>query len=190
MWDNFPSPTFNESVYKSCDTIATISKLTDKVVKNVIGDRVYTQYIPHGVDTEIYKKLDEENTTSGVEKNLLDEECKFVLFCNNRNLKRKQLLSLLESYNLFCDKIGKNNADKTPLLIHTNPIGKHIGQICMKHLITLNTLGNARISETMVSEQTLCQMYNVASATINIASNEGFGLSTLESLSCETPRSS
>lgn len=185
VWDNFPSPTFNECVYKSCDTIATISKLTNKVVKDIIGEEVLTQYIPHGVDTDIYKKLDDKNIIN-CRKNLLDTECEFVLFCNNRNLKRKQLLTLLESYNLFCDKIGHSKADKTLLLIHTNPIGKHTSNL-YEASEYISTHGNVKFSETVVSEQTLCQMYNVANVTINIASNEGFGLSTLESLACETP---
>ena len=33
----------------------------------------------------------------------------------------------------------------------------------------------------------LSLMYNMADCTINIADAEGFGLATLESLSCETP---
>ena len=43
------------------------------------------------------------------------------------------------------------------------------------------------ISKTKVSPHHLSAMYNMVDCTINISDAEGFGLSTLESLSCETP---
>ncbi len=185
VWDNYPIPTFNEHIYKSCDSISCISKLTHNIVESIVGTDDNVCYIPHGIDIDIFTKQNDENI-SLCRKNLLDSGCEFVLFCNNRNLKRKQLLSLLESYNLFCENIGDEKASKTLLLIHTNPIGKHTSNL-YEASDAINKLGNVKFSESVVSEQTLCQMYNVADVTINITSNEGFGLSTIESLSCETP---
>jgi glycosyltransferase involved in cell wall biosynthesis len=43
------------------------------------------------------------------------------------------------------------------------------------------------ISEEKVSSEILSHMYNMAECTINISDAEGFGLATLESLSCGTP---
>jgi glycosyltransferase involved in cell wall biosynthesis len=108
------------------------------------------------------------------------------LFCNNKNLKRKQLLNLLESYQVFCESISKKDANHTLLLLHTNPVGRNTSNL-YDASDYINTLGNVKFSNSVVGESTLTQMYNVADATINTASNEGFGLSTLESLSCETP---
>ena len=43
------------------------------------------------------------------------------------------------------------------------------------------------ISNEVVSEKVLNNMYNLSHCTINIASNEGFGLCTLESVATQTP---
>jgi len=185
VWDNDPTPVFNRSIYHSCDSIASISKLTHKLVDDVTKGEVPNEYIPHGVDINVFKKLDETQTNK-CRLNLLDIECNFVLFCNNKNLKRKQLLNLLESYQVFCESISKKDANHTLLLLHTNPVGRNTSNL-YDASDYINTLGNVKFSNSVVGESTLTQMYNVADATINIASNEGFGLSTLESLSCETP---
>jgi len=49
------------------------------------------------------------------------------------------------------------------------------------------TNGQIGFSVDKVSAQDLSIMYNLADCTVNISDAEGFGLSTLESLSCETP---
>jgi len=46
---------------------------------------------------------------------------------------------------------------------------------------------NIKFSEKHLSETEMMFMYNIADVTINIASNEGFGLSGAESLMCGTP---
>ena len=185
VWDNEPIPVFNKSIYYSCDSIASISKLTHKLVDSVTNGEINNEYIPHGINTEVFKKLDEKQTNK-CRLNLLDTECNFVLFCNNRNIKRKQLLNLLESYQVFCESLKKEDADRTLLLLHTNPIGRNTSNL-YDVSDYINTLGNVKFSDSVVDDPTLAQMYNVADVTINIASNEGFGLSTIESLGCETP---
>jgi glycosyltransferase involved in cell wall biosynthesis len=42
-------------------------------------------------------------------------------------------------------------------------------------------------SEQKVPPEILAKIYNAADCTVNISDAEGFGLATLESLSCETP---
>ena len=42
-------------------------------------------------------------------------------------------------------------------------------------------------SNEKLDNDQMCWMYNIADVTINIASNEGFGLGTCESLMCGTP---
>ena len=59
----------------------------------------------------------------------------------------------------------------------------------MPHIIEqLNlTDGQVLLSTAKVSPEELAVLYNTADFTINISDAEGFGLATLESLSCETP---
>ena len=59
VWDNTPYPTFNKGYYDSCDFIATISKVTDDIVRNVSPD-VDTCYLPHAVSNEIFKPFGKE----------------------------------------------------------------------------------------------------------------------------------
>ena len=43
------------------------------------------------------------------------------------------------------------------------------------------------ISSTKIDASRLCAMYSAADVTLGISDAEGFGLSTFESLACETP---
>ena len=49
------------------------------------------------------------------------------------------------------------------------------------------TDGEVLFSRDKVQQQDLAMVYNMADVTINISDAEGFGLATLESLSCGTP---
>ena len=46
VWDNYPYPTFNRPYYISNDVVATISKVTDDIVRTVAPE-VQCEYIPH-----------------------------------------------------------------------------------------------------------------------------------------------
>ena len=71
--------------------------------------------------------------------------------------------------------------------MHTDPRDPH-GQD-LPHLIQHLGLSEGQIllSTNKVSSEQLASMYRAADYTINISDAEGFGLSTLESLSCGTP---
>mgnify|MGYP003113901273 CR=1 FL=1 len=71
--------------------------------------------------------------------------------------------------------------------MHTDPNDPY-GQP-LEHLLEHFGLidGQIRLSKDKVSSENLALMYNMADCTVNISDAEGFGLSTLESLSCGTP---
>ena len=56
VWDNFPFPNFNKKFYMSNDLVATISDVTDQIVRNVAPE-VQCVRIPHTANTEIFKKV-------------------------------------------------------------------------------------------------------------------------------------
>ena len=107
-----------------------------------------------------------------------------MFFWNNRNARRKQSGSLIFWFKDFLDKVGH---DKAFLIMHTEPRDPH-GQP-LDHLIEKLGLDNGQviISQKKVAPSDMAGMYNMADCTINIADAEGFGLSSLESLSCGTP---
>ena len=184
VWDNYPAPYYNKKWYESTDVIATISKVTSDIVKKV-APTVWEQYIPHSVDTDVFKKI---NKTDQRLKDLKENNpyCKdkFVCFWNNRNARRKQSGTLIYWFKDFLDQVGHDNAT---LIMHTDPSDPH-GQDLIGMIEDLGLKnGQVQFSTDKLSPEHLAVMYNMADVTINISDAEGFGLATLESLACETP---
>ena len=181
VWDNYPYPFYNKSYYDSNDVVCTISKVTDNIVRNVSPD-VQAVRIPHTVDVDIFKKRSPTEYVNFTKK--INSENKFVIFWNNRNARRKHSGTLLFWYKEFLEKIGN---DKCVLIMHTEPFDPN-GPNLKTIIDDLNlNKGQVIISTDKVSPQELSYFYNISDVTINISDAEGFGLSTLESLSCETP---
>tara|TARA_A100001037_G_scaffold290243_1_gene302838 strand:+ start:6772 stop:8049 length:1278 start_codon:yes stop_codon:yes gene_type:complete len=188
VWDNDPAPKFNEGAYKSCDWIGCISNLTYRIVNEVDTDREdwQTEYIPHGVCPNTYfpmKHTDLENFKNAV---CNDKAYDFIILSNNVNISRKQLPSIVSAYSKFGDKLKPQDAERILLLLHTDPtfqtgtdLRTLADAICPKYDVAFST--------TILDDVNLNSLYNIADITINTASNEGFGLSTLESMMAGTP---
>ena len=184
VWDNYPHPFFNKNWYDSTDVIATISKVTSDIVQTVAPD-VWEQYIPHSIDTDIYKSMPENNQflKEMLEKNPHCKD-KFICFWNNRNARRKQSGTLVYWFKEFLERVGEDNAT---LIMHTDPNDVH-GQDLSAMIDHLGFKeGQVQFSTDKLPPEQLALMYNLADVTINISDAEGFGLATLESLACETP---
>ncbi len=182
VWDNYPYPTFNRKFYLSNDYIAAISKVSDDIVANVAPE-VERMYVPHAVNTDIFKKLPQEAISKFKKENLKIDDDRFIFFWNNRNARRKQSGSLVWWFAEFL----KETQRKATLVMHTEPKDPN-GQDLHAILRELGlTNREVLISEQKVPPQNLAFFYNSADATINISDAEGFGLATLESLACETP---
>ena len=183
VWDNYPYPNYNAKYYDSTDVVVAISKLTYDIVQNV-SPNVESHYLPHSVDTEVFKKLPEDHVKQFMEKGFSSYEEKFTVFWNNRNARRKQSGSLIWWFNDFLNKVGRDNAR---LVIHTDPKDNN-GQDLVAIMEELDlSNGEVFVSQDKVPPNMLAYMYNMADCTVNISDAEGFGLATLESLSCETP---
>ena len=182
VWDNKPYPYFNKPYYDSNDHIATISKVTDDIVKTVAPD-VPSTYVPHAVDGRLFFKLPKSEVAKHREESGLPKD-KVIFFWNNRNARRKQSGTLIFWFKEFLDKVGH---DKAMLIMHTEPSDPN-GQD-LNAIIKSLDLGDGQvmISTQKVPPQNLNVIYNMVDCTINISDAEGFGLATLESLSTETP---
>lgn len=184
VWDNLPLPKFNRNYYLSNDLIVTISKVTDHIVKNVAPE-VESIYLPHAVDTNIFKKMDDETINQlRVQHFGKDHHNKTIFFWNNRNARRKMSGSVLWWFKEVADKIGR---DYVRLIMHTDskdPNGQDLDAIIQE--LGLSD-GTVLLSRNKIPPNDLAAMYNLVDCTINISDAEGFGLATLESLACETP---
>tara|TARA_R100001015_G_C4624160_1_gene182220 strand:- start:373 stop:1656 length:1284 start_codon:yes stop_codon:yes gene_type:complete len=192
VWDNFPTPLYNKPYYDSTDYVVSISRVTEKIVKECSPDN-FGAHIGHAVNSTFFRKLSEPEELEAIENtknNILSSSDKFnnpkkkVFFWNNRNARRKQSGTLIWWFKEWLDKVGH---DKACLLMHTDAKDPH-GQD-LPHLIEHLNLndGQVLLSTSKVQPIDLSIMYNVSDYTINISDAEGFGLSTLESLACGTP---
>ena len=186
VWDNYPAPHYNKPWYESTDVIAAISKVTYNVVKEV-SPSTENHYVPHAVNDEIFKPLPEEEVNKFKQESLPPAEDKMekvVFFWNNRNARRKQSGTLAVWFSEFAEEVGPENVC---LIMHTDPKDPHgqdIERILHDHKYDD---GRVMLSRNKVAPNHLAMMYNMADCTINISDAEGFGLGTLESLSCGTP---
>ena len=181
VWDNYPYPTYNKKYYDSNDVVATISKVTDDIVRTV-SPEVECVRIPHTVDTKVFKKYPKEDSKNFTEA--LQSEGKMVFFWNNRNARRKQSGSLIYWFKDFLDIIGH---DKAMLVMHTepkDPNGQDLEAIMSE--LDLNDR-QVVLSVQKMQPEDLAKLYSICDCTINISDAEGFGLATLESLATETP---
>jgi glycosyltransferase involved in cell wall biosynthesis len=167
--------------------IVSISKLTNDIVKNVAPD-VELHHIPHAVDSDVFQKLNDEiidklrEENKGPDgRNLSD---RFVVLFNSRNARRKHSGTLVFWFKEFLEKIGD---DKAVLLMHTEPTDPN-GPDLMQIVEDLDLdKGQVLFSRDKMDQQKIATLYNLADVTVNISDAEGFGLSCLESLACETP---
>ncbi|MBC8227520.1 MAG: glycosyltransferase [Gammaproteobacteria bacterium] len=183
VWDNYPYPTYNKNFYESTDVIASISKVTHDIVSTV-APGVENHYIPHAVDTDSFYPFPDENIEAIKREHFGENDSKMTFFWNNRNARRKMSGSLLFWFNEFAEEVGP---DKVRLILHTNPKDQH-GQDLEAIIRALDADdGRIMLSTKKVSQKDLGAFYNISDCTVNISDAEGFGLSTLESLSCGTP---
>jgi glycosyltransferase involved in cell wall biosynthesis len=177
VWDNFPAPQFNKPYYESNDMIVTMSKVSSDIVKEVAPE-VPHKYIPLTVDVQIFKPLEESEYAQFVRPS------KTVFFWNNRNARRKMSGTILWWFKEFLDKVGH---DKAMLWMHTDPKDEHGQDLEQIAQVLGLTKEQFVISNVKVPPQDLAKFYNAADCTVNISDAEGFGMGTLESLSCGTP---
>jgi glycosyltransferase involved in cell wall biosynthesis len=194
IWDDLPDPLYNRNYYESCDWIGCISRQTYGIIKRLSAlDTKPTwkpkkdwqvSYVPHGISTEIYNPTDVPNEFKT--EILGGKDYEFVLYWSNRNIRRKQPADVIVAFKKFCDRIGKEKADKCALVMHTQAVDEN-GTDLPAVVDAVASDVNIIFSEKRRSQQELNYLYNIADATINIANNEGFGLATAESVMAGTP---
>jgi len=194
IWDDWPAPQYNQWFYESCDLIMNISKQTVAIVDDVCTNKPRTDwdstYIPHGINEKYFYPISlfdkEYKEMESMKKQLTDDNIEFILFYNNRNIRRKMPGDVVLAFKTFCDMLPKEEADKCCLLMHTAPIDDN-GTDLPEVARTLCPEYKIYFSDKKVDPKQLNHLYNMADVTVNMASNEGFGLGTCESLKAGTP---
>ena len=192
IWDDLPYPRYNENFYESSDLIMNISKQTVNIVEQVAQKKPRTEwdctYIPHGIPEDSFFPIDKDNKElkSFRQKVIRNSEKDFIIFWNNRNIRRKLPSDVIMAYRTFCDNLPKEKAEKCLLLMHTAPkdnngtdLPEVVRNICPDYEVIF--------SHNRLDEKHMNFLYNIADIQVNIASNEGFGLGTAEAVMAGTP---
>ena len=183
VWDEYPVPQFNKPFYQACDFIGCISKLTYNIMENLgLGSRA--QYIAHAVQADVFKPFNLNATDDkALRVKILGKENadKFVFFYNSRNAVRKRTSDILAAFKGFLDEVGD---DKGFLFMHTDPCDNEGANLhAVAHMLGL-TQQNIAFSSQGKPAEAIAEYYNACDVLVNISSNEGFGVSCLEALSC------
>jgi glycosyltransferase involved in cell wall biosynthesis len=194
IWDDLPDPLYNRNYYESCDWLGAISRQTYGIVSRLTKrtDKPtwkphkdwQVSYVPHGIDSTEY--FPTEVPAEFRSEILGDKEYDFIFFWSNRNIRRKQPSDVIMAFKEFCDKIGEEKASKVALLMHTQPVDQN-GTDLPAIVQTLAPKCNVIFSDKRRNTIELNWLYNIGDCTINIAGNEGFGLTTAESVMAGTP---
>ena len=192
IWDDYPAPKYNENYYDSVDGLLGISKQTVNINKLVLGskaDNKVIKYVPHGIDSNIFKPVDKTDPKFvDFKKNLFkDKDIEFVLFYNSRNIHRKRPSDTILAFKIFCDSIGKEKAKKCALVMHTAATDNNGTDLrAVKQAICDPEYVNVYFSQDRLNPDQMNLLYNIADANILISSNEGWGLSLTESMMAGT----
>lgn len=194
VWDDLPFPKYNEDFYRSCDWIASISKQTHNIVRQVWKKDApkawQTSYVPHGVDdTQFFRYTKDEDISRATElkKKFFGDDAdsiKYVVLYNNRNIRRKMTGDVILAYRTFLLGLPEDQRSACRLLLHTQPVDDN-GTDLIALIRDVAPEIQCAFSTDRVDTRTMNDIYNLSDVVINLASNEGFGLGTLEAIMSE-----
>jgi len=145
---------------------------------------IKTQHIPHAANTDLFHPLSTEEREKIKER--IGLKGKFIVGVIGRNQGRKMMDRTFKSFKLFSKK-----AMNAILLLHTDPQDL-AAQFDMLKLIERYSLQN-RVKFTGMTfyngftYQQMNEVYNAFDVYFSTSSGEGFGVCTIEALSCGVP---
>jgi glycosyltransferase involved in cell wall biosynthesis len=208
IWDDLPYPQWNAPFYASCDMIMGISKQSDNIHREVLeqngfkvvdydrvpvsetvaSDEILTGFVPHGLNHNIYTPLlpSDEAYKAMNKRWKEDNGVDFMVFWNNRNIRRKQPGDLILAFEHFRNNLPEDQQNRVALVMHTQPVDDNGTDLVAVHK-SLAPDAKVLFSTEKLSSQELNAMYNIADVVVNIGSNEGWGLSSTEAILAGTP---
>ena len=194
IWDDYPAPMYNRPYYESCDALLAISKQTKNINELVLGDKAKNkiiEYVPHGLNENIFKPLDQNNEhLKAFKKELFrGKEYDFVLFFNSRNIRRKQIPDAMFAYKIFIDSLTEEQARKCAFVLHTQVVDENGTDLAavQEMLFGSDTKYNIIYSDKYGTTDTMNLLYNSTDAQILLTNNEGWGLSLTEAILVGNP---
>jgi glycosyltransferase involved in cell wall biosynthesis len=188
IWDDLPYPMYNRDFYRSDDLLLCISKQTKNLVENVLKDYPkedwQIQYVPHGIDDKQFFPI-ANNLEYEVfkDKFLGEQEYDFIVFWNNRNIRRKNPGDVITAWKIFTDQLPKEKAERCLLLMHTDKVDNNGTDIpAVVETICDPEINKVKFTMGKCDPKTLNYYYNLSDAQFMMTDNEGWGLSLTEGL--------
>lgn len=210
IWDDLPAPHYNRPYYESCDLLMGISKQSDNIARMVLGEGNYinldndppaeviskplpkTCFVPHGINHNVFFPIERtDERVKAMRKRLFgDNDPEFVLLYNNRNIRRKMTSDAILAFKLFYDRLkrqvkrlGESRIPDCRFVLHTQKADENGTDLpAVVDTICPELADKILITESKLTSEDLNTLYNSCDAVINIASNEGWGLSSTEAL--------
>lgn len=201
IWDDLPAPHYNRPFYESCDLLMGISKQSDNIARLVLGDGNYinldnaptptglaaqlpkTCYVPHGINTKYFYPMDRADVQEYRNKIFNGTDPKFVLFYNNRNIRRKMTSDAIFAFKKFYDTLSEEDKKGVRFVLHTQSRDENGTDLpAVIDAVCPDIADKILITDARISAQDLNLLYNSCDVVINIGSNEGWGLSSTEAL--------
>ena len=206
IWDDLPAPHYNRPYYESCDLLMGISKQSVNISRLVLGADNYVDidneewakddtsvnqlpkvsYVPHGINEKHFYPMERTNPAVQAMRSKLfnGADPDYVILYNNRNIRRKMTSDVILAFMMFHDGlVAKGLKNDVRLVLKTQPVDDNgtdlpatIDALC-PHLVDKIIFDNDRLSS-----DDMAVLYNSCDTVINIASNEGWGLSSTEAL--------
>ena len=194
IWDDLPDPLYNTNFYRSSDTLLSISKQTYGINKRILSKFGYedwqTVYAPHGItDKRIFKIDKNDSGFKQFENKYGFDKYKYKILYLNRNIRRKNPGDVALAYKHMMDKLTPEQRKDCVFVWHSSPSdenGTDMRAVCKTLLPDYPVIFTYDIGGPMSDEQ-MNYLYNSVDVYINLASNEGFGLGSLEALTVGTP---
>ena len=186
VWDNRPTPRFNDVLYEATDLINCHSHLTYEMCSENFAKK--TNFVPHALPDHLFYPIGEDEIRQH-KKTLLgkDKLDHFITLWINRNARRKRPNDVLESWKIFLDQLEeKHGHRRASLLMHTEPTDDE-GPNLYAAADHLGIKDNVIFSTDRIEFSQMNIIHNVSDCCLNIAYAEGFGLPTLEAMQTATP---
>ena len=197
IWDDIPDPLYNTNFYRSSDMLMSISKQTYGINKRILSKYGYEDwqldYVPHGITDKRIFKIEDKGDTKFREfeqKQGLDKY-KFKILYLNRNIRRKSPGDVALAYKHMMDKLSLEKRKECCLVWHAAPSdenGTDMRALCKTLLPDYPVIfTHDNHPNGSFNDEEMNFIFNSCDVYINMASNEGFGLGSLEALTCGTP---
>lgn len=194
IWDNLPYPKYNERFYSCSDLIMNISKQTQNLVNNVCvnykREPWQTKYVPHGINMETFKPLDEKDPIYKRVSELINrDKYDFIFLFVNKNIIRKQAALIMQAFKWFVNNyLTPQQKQRCCLILKTQVVyGPGMPLNVYQEDILHDPTVDIKFISSPLDQKELAALYNCADCVVSYSTAEGFGLSTAEGMACGKP---